>query len=186
MARKLIVGVAVAAVAGFVLAWAASPIFAAKALINAAKAGDTRAIEQRVDFPSLRTSLKEELNAELIARMRRDPRVVESGLGGLGLMLAPLLLSGAVDTLVTPEVVANMVTTAEAPDPTKPGDPNPVDEHDGNDIHQSWGYRSLNEFAVTLTDRDRPDDHLALIMQRRGLFEWKLAAVDLQSAPARA
>lgn len=184
MARKLIVGVALAAVAGFALAWAASPILAAKALINAAKAGDTRKIEQLVDFPSLRSSLKDELNDELIARMRRDPRVVESGLGGLGMMLAPMLLSGAVDTLVTPEVVANMVMTAEAPDPTKPGDPDPVDEHDGNDIHQSWGYRSLNEFAVTLTDRDRPDDHLALIMERRGLFAWKLAAVDLQSAPA--
>jgi len=186
MARKIIVGVAVAAVVAFVLVWAASPIFAAKALISAAKAGDSPQIQQLVDFPSLRTSLKDELNDELIARMRHDPRVVESGLGGLGMMLAPMLLSGAVDTLVTPEVVANMVTTAEAPDPTKPGDPNPVDEHDGNDIHQSWGYRSLNEFAVTLTDRDRPDDHLALIMQRRGLFAWKLAAVDLQSAPPAA
>lgn len=183
MTRKIIVGVAVAAVCAFVLAWAVSPVLAAKALINAAKAGDARKIEQLVDFPSLRASLKDELNDQLIARMRRDPRVVESGLGGLGMMLAPMLLSGAVDTLVTPEVVANMVTTAEAPDPSKPGDPNPADKRDGDDIHQSWGYRSLNAFAVTLTDRDRPDDHLALIMERRGLFEWKLAAVDLQSAP---
>ena len=59
-----------------------------------------------------------------------------------------------------------------------------MDEADGDDIHQAWGYRSLNEFAVTLTDRDQPDDHLALILERRGLFDWKLAAVDLQSAPA--
>jgi len=184
MTRKIIVGVAVAAVAAFVLAWAASPIVAAQDLIRAAKAGDERGIERLVDFPSLRASLKDELNDELIERMRRDPRVVESGLGGLGMMLAPMLLSGAVDTLVTPEVVASMVTTAEAPDPTRPGDPDPADKRDGNDIHQSWGYRSLNEFAVTLTDRDRPDDHLALLMERRGLFAWKLAAVDLQSTPA--
>ncbi|MGZ9115094.1 MAG: DUF2939 domain-containing protein [Brevundimonas sp.] len=184
MTRKIIVGVAVTAVCAFVLVWAASPVLAAKALINAAKAGDERKVEQLVDFPSLRDSLKDELNDELIARMQRDPRVVESGLGGLGMMLAPMLLAGAVDTLVTPGVVVDMVTTAEAPDPTRPGDPDPADKRDGNDIHQSWGYRSLNEFAVTLTDRDRPDDHLALIMERRGLFEWKLAAVDLQSAPA--
>ena len=181
MTRKIIVGVAVAAVAAFVLAWAVSPILAAQDLIRAAKAGDERRIERLVDFPSLRASLKDELNDELIERMRRDPRVVESG---LGMMLAPMLLSGAVDTLVTPQVVADMVTTAEAPDPTRPGDPDPADKRDGNDIHQSWGYRSLNEFAVTLTDRDRPDDHLALLMERRGLFAWKLAAVDLQSTPA--
>lgn len=184
MTRKIIAGIVMATVAAFLLAWAISPILAAQALIRAAKAGDERGIEQRVDFPSLRASLKDELNDELVERMRRDPRVVESGLGGLGMMLAPMLLSGAVDTLVTPGVVANMVTTAEAPDPTRPGDPDPADKGDGNDIHQSWGYRSLNEFAVTLTDRDRPDDHLALILQRRGLFDWKLAAVDLQGAPA--
>lgn len=184
MTRKLIVGVAVAAVCLFLLAWALSPVLAARALVQAAKAGDERKITELVDFPALRASLKEELNDELIARMRRDPRVVESGLGGLGMMLAPMLLAGAVDTLVTPEVVANMVTTAEAPDPTRPGDPDPADARDGNDIHQAWGYRSFNEFAVTLTDRDRPNDRLALIMERRGLFEWKLAAVDLQSEPA--
>jgi len=184
MTRKIIVGVVVAAVVAFALAWAASPILSARALINAAKAGDTRKLEQLVDFPSLRASLKDELNDALIERMRRDPRVVERGLGGLGMMLAPLLLSGAVDTLVTPEVVANMVMTAEAPDPSKPRSPESAGTRDGQDIHQSWGYRSLNEFAVTLTARDRPDDRLALIMVRQGLFAWKLAAVDLQSAPA--
>ena len=41
----------------------------------------------------------------------------------------------------------------------------------------------MNAFAITLTDRDRPDDQLALILERRGLFDWKLAAVDLQSGP---
>lgn len=181
MNKKLIVGVAAGALALFALAWAAAPVFTAKALIGAAKAGDERKLEQLVDFPVLRESMKEELQAELVSRMRRDPRVAESGLGGLGIMLAPMLVSGAVDVLVTPEVVADMVRTAEAPDPTRPADPDPTDRDDANDIHQSWGYRSLDEFAVTLTDRDRPDDRLALILERRGLFEWKLAAVDIQT-----
>jgi len=85
---------------------------------------------------------------------------------------------------VTPEVVAQMVRTTEAPDPTRRPAPEPAgDEADGDDIHQAWGYRSLNEFAVTLPDRDQPADHLALILERRGLFDWKLAAVDLQTGP---
>lgn len=183
MNKKLIVGVAAGALALFVLAWAAAPVLAAQALVRAAKAGDARKIEQLVDFPALRESLKDELHAEVVARMRRDPRVAESGLGGLGMMLAPMLLSGAVDVLVTPQVVADMVRTAEAPDPTRPADPDPADKANGDDIHQAWGYRSVDEFAVTLTDRDRPDDSLALILERRGLFDWKLAAVDLQSRP---
>lgn len=182
MKKSLIVGVAAGAAVLFALAWAAAPVLAAQALIRAAKAGDGPKIERLVDFPSLRESLKSELNAELAARMNRDPRISDSGLGGLGMMLAPMILSGAVDTLVTPEVVARMVTTAEAPDPTRRPAPEPAgDEKDGADIHQAWGYRGLNEFAVTLTDRDQPDDRLALILERRGLFDWKLAAVDLQT-----
>lgn len=182
MKKSLIVGVAAAAVGLFGIAWAAAPVLAAQALLRAAKAGDESRIEQMVDFPSLRESLKSELNAELMARMNRDPRMADSGLGGLGMMLAPMILSGAVDTLVTPAVVARMVNTAEAPDPTRRPPPEPArDEADGDDIHQAWGYRSLNEFAVTLTDRDQPDDRLALILERRGLFDWKLAAVDLQT-----
>jgi hypothetical protein len=184
MKKSLIMGVAVGALALFGIAWAAAPVLAAQALIRAAKAGDEAGIEKRVDFPSLRESLKSELNAELMARMGRDPRLADSGLGGLGMMLAPMILSGAVDAVVTPRVVARMVTTAEAPDPTRRPSPEPAgDDADGNDIHQAWGYRGLNEFAVTLTARDHPDDHLALIMERRGLFDWKLAAVDLQTAP---
>lgn len=182
--KKLLIGLAAAAVVGLGVAWAAAPVLAAQGLIRAARAGDARKLEQSVDFPALRQSLKEELNAELVARMRRDPEMAESALGGLGLMLAPMLLSGAVDTLVTPEMVADMVVTAEAPDPTKPPTPEPGDARDSDDIHQSWGYRDLNHFAVTLTDRDRPEQQLALILERRGLFEWKLAGVDIESGGA--
>lgn len=181
MSKKLVVGLAVAALAVFAIAWAAAPVLAAQALIRAARAGDADRIEQLVDFPALRQSLKDELTAELAAHMRRDPRLMDSRLGGLGMILAPMLLSGAVDAAVTPEVVAQMVTTAEAPDPTVRDQPEPGDAADEDDIHQSWGYRDLNAFAVTLTDRDHPDQRLALIMERRGLFTWKLAAVDLQN-----
>ena len=185
MNSKLLIGIAAAAVIAVVGAWAAAPVFAGQALIRAAKAGDADKLERLVDFPALRASMKDELGRELARRIRNDPRVADSGLGGLGYVLAPMVLSGAVDTLITPEVVAQMVMTAEAPDPTddetRERESDAVDRRDDRDIHQSWGYRSLDQFAVTLTDRDQPDQHLALILERRGLFSWKLAAVDLQA-----
>lgn len=184
MSKKLLTGFGLAAVALFAIAWAAAPIFAGQALIRAAKAGDAAKLEQLVDFPALRDSMKEELNQELTRRVGNDPRLAERGLGALGMMLAPMILDGAIDTVVTPQVLAQMVTTAEAPDPTRPASPEPGDAKDDKDIHQAWGYRDLNHFAVTLTDRDHPDQHLALIMERRGLFTWKLAAVDLQAEGA--
>ena len=182
MKKSLIVGLAAGAVGLFAIAWAAAPVLTAQALVRAAKAGDERKVEAMVDFPALRESRKAELNAELAARMSRDPRLADSGLGGLGMMLAPMILSGAVDAVVTPQVVTRMVTTAEAPDPNPRAGPEPEGEKAGSkDIHQSWGYRGFNQFAVTLTERSRPDEHLALILERRGLFDWKLAAVDLQT-----
>lgn len=181
MNKRLLTGLGIAVVVALGIAWAASPVFAGQALIQAAKAGDEARLEQLVDFPALRQSLKDEFNAELVARMRRDPRVVESGLGGLGMMLAPMLLSGAVDAVVTPQGVAAMVRSGEAPDPTRDAPSSPSAEDEGEDIHQAWGYRDLNTFAITLTQREQPDEHLALLLKRHGLFGWKLAAVDMQS-----
>lgn len=186
MNKRLLAGVGTAVLVAFGLAWAASPVFAGQSLIQAAKAGDEDRLELLVDFPSLRQSLKDEFDAELVARMRRDPRVVESGLGGLGMMLAPMLLSGAVDAVVTPQGVAAMVRSGQAPDPTDATEAAPAAGKDGDDLHQSWGYRDLNTFAITLTRRAQPDEHLALLLERHGLFSWKLAAVDIQSDPQAA
>ena len=43
--------------------------------------------------------------------------------------------------------------------------------------------QNQEEFAVTLTRDDRPDDALVLIMERRTPFTWKLAGVDLTPDP---
>lgn len=183
MTKKLLTGGVLAAALLLAAAWGLAPVFAGQALIRAAKAGDARKLERLVDFPALRESLKDQLSLEVASRIGRDPRLAEKGLGGLGMMLAPMILDGAIDAVVTPEVVAQMVTTAEAPRPA--GAPEPEsqarDGKGGKDLHQSWGYRDLNHFAVTLTDREKPDQHLALILERRGLFRWQLAAVDLQT-----
>lgn len=186
---KLLTGALVAVVVGTTAVWAAAPVLAGQALIRAAKAGDVGKLEQLVDFPALRDSLKDELNAELTHRLREDPRVAESGLGGLGMMLAPMLLSGAVDAVVTPQGVAAMVRSGEAPDPTNRTPPMTAEQDavatpdDSDDLHQSWGYRDLDTFAVTLTRKDQPSESLALLLERRGLFRWQLAGVDFVREP---
>jgi hypothetical protein len=115
--------------------------------------------------------------------MRRDLGRKDSALSGLGMMLAPVLVSGAVDAFVTPQAVAAMVQTAEAPDPTDRQPPEPRAADGEDDIRQSYSYRGLNTFVVTLTDPDHADEPLDLLMERRGLFGWKLAGVDLPEAP---
>jgi hypothetical protein len=183
MNQKLIIRLGGAAVAVFVLAYAASPLLAARSLVQAAKTGNEQALERQVDFPAFRASLKDALSARMVAEMRKDSRLGDSGLSGLGMLLAPALVGGAVDAFVTPQAISMMVQEGQAPQPdlarVEPeADPKP----EGKKVRQSWGYRDLDTFAVTLTRDDQPDEQVSLLMKRRNLFGWKLAGIDL-SAP---
>jgi len=181
MNQKLIIRLGGAAVAVFVLAYAASPLLAARSLVQAAKTGNEQALERQVDFPAFRASLKAELSDRMVAEMRKDSRLGDSGLSGLGMLLAPTLVSGAVDAFVTPQAISVMVQEGRAPKPDV--SPQPAKAEPRHDkVHQSWGYRGLNTFAVTLTREDQPDEQVSLLMERRNLFGWKLAGIDL-SAP---
>lgn len=186
MNRKPLTGLIAAVVTLFLVAYFASPILAVRALTRAAKSGDEAALTRLVDFPEFRDSLKGELNSKLVDRMRADPRSEDPVLSGLGRWLAPALVSGVVDAFVTPAAVATMVRTAEAPDPVdRQPRPAPAESNgeDGRDIHQTWRYRDLNTFAVGLSNKRHPDQYLVLLMQRRGLFGWQLAGIDL-TAPS--
>ena len=178
MNRKLIIRLGAAAGAVFVLAYAASPLLAARSLVQAAKTGDEQALERQVDFPAFRASLKDELSARMVAEMRKDDRL--DGLSGLGMLLAPTLVSGAVDAFVTPEAISAMVQEGQAPKPDLAKvEPDVGPKTESKKVRQSWGYRDLDTFAVTLTRDDQPDEQVSLLMKRRNLFGWKLAGIDL-------
>jgi hypothetical protein len=187
MNRKLLTGGLTALIVLFLGAYALSPVLAVQGLTRAAKTGDEAALRRLVDFPEFRSSLKDELNAELVARMHADPRSDNPVLSGLGMLLAPSLVSGMVDAFVTPQAISAMVRSAEAPDPMRRTDRSEAPaatEGTADTVRQSWAYRDLNTFAVTLTNSRHPDRHLALLMQRRGLFGWKLAGIDLSEPSA--
>lgn len=172
---KAIIAAGVLAVAGL---WAAAPVFATRSLVRAARSGDEAALARLVDFPAFRQSLKDELNARLMAEMRAEGGG-DDALSGLGMLLAPTVVSGAVDAFVTPQAVAVMVRSGRAPKARPDGaDAEPANA-DGSEVKLTYGYRDLNTFAVTLTRKDRPGEPVVLLMERRGVVDWKLAAIDL-------
>lgn len=181
MSRRLLTRLGLILAGAFLAAYLASPVFAVRSLINAARTGDEARLERLVDFPAVRDDLKAQLNAQLVRRVRADPELRDNPLSGLGLVLAPALLSGVVDAFVTPEAIAAMVQTAEAPDLIG-ADGAPLLEappERAKDIRIGYSYRGLNRFAGTLTDRARPHERIDLIMERRGVFGWKLTQVRL-------
>ncbi|MNE77298.1 hypothetical protein D3C80_1736010 [compost metagenome] len=118
----------------------------------------------------------------MMAEMRKDPRLGDSGLSGLGMLLAPALVGGAVDAFVTPQAISAMVREGQAPKPELKRQEPQESKSEDKRVRQSWGYRDLNTFAVTLTRDDQPDERVALLMKRRHLFGWKLAGIDLSEA----
>lgn len=182
MNRKLITGLVVAAGVVFLGWFAASPFLAARALGDAAEKGDAEALERLVDFPALRDSMKQEFNARFVDEMRGSSG--DDPFAGLGALLGPALISGAVDALVTPQAIALMVRTGEAPEARDAADPQA--RADEPEPKRTLGYRDLNTFAINFQDAGREDRAITLLMKRDGLFGWKLAAIDLpeKAAPA--
>ena len=59
------------------------------------------------------------------------------------------------------------------------GQTTPKPDNADDRIKRSYSYRNLDTFAVTLTDSQRPERKLDLLLERRAVFDWKLAGVDL-------
>ena len=174
--RNVLIGFAVISVIVLLILFVVTPAMAVQGIIGAARAGDAEALATRVDFPALRESLKDELNARMRAEVRDRLRGEAPGLAALGMMLAPSLMDSAVDVFVTPDAVAAMVSSARAPGVKDEGS---ADRGKDAGIRRSYGFRDPDTFVVILTDPDRADRPLKLLLERRNLVQWKLAGVDL-------
>ena len=86
------------------IAYIAWPMFTALQIREAIVAGDTATLERKVEWASVRASLKQSLSAETKARLEKDPNAPAPSLWQrIKGSLAPSLAESAVDRYVTPE-----------------------------------------------------------------------------------
>lgn len=150
-----------------------APYLTYRKLQRAAERGDVAALERVVDFPALRTSIKDNVRSSL---SRGIPD--EGGLmGALGGALAGALVSPIVDAAVTP---AGIAALTEGDDPRGGDDQQKGEENDGQRVER--GYEGLNRWVVSYRDRESGREQVALIMRRDGLA-WKLAGVRFGPDP---
>lgn len=182
----------------------ASPYIAVKHMKAAADARDATTLNEYVDYPALRLSLKQQVG-EMLQR-RVEGQHSSNPLLILGAVIGAALISPLVDAYATPDGVAALLngmpptgkpgdrphapppaesgeqsaeSTQSAPPPAAP----PASAASGNPAPESppvttARYRGVNEFALTW-DRGSTGEHYAAILQRHGLFSWKLSAVEL-------
>ncbi|SPB18597.1 membrane protein [Caballeronia novacaledonica] len=166
----------------------ASPYIALNRVKRAADARDAQTVNQYVDFPALRASLKEQVGALLTRRV--DIQKSGNPLAIIGAMIGAALVGPLVDSYATPDGVAAILNGI--PPRGEPGEQPPqaapsnaassgvaTAQHAPKEPPQaSAGYRSLNTFVVTY-QHGAGDARYSAIFHRYGLVSWKLVAVDL-------
>lgn len=180
--------------------WYASPLMALDGLRDAAEAGDEAELEARVDFPALRSSLKEQLR-DVLTDAARDPGG-DNPLGAAGAALGLGFVDPIIDNTVTPEWVARTVTEGqrrqeqvgavrealpvrEPAGPDTPGTPGPYDPDAlppaaQGEIEWEIEREGLNSFRVT-TQSLAGETGPTLLFARDGLG-WDLVGIEMSAA----
>jgi hypothetical protein len=161
------IAMAVIAAAGW---YFGSPPYTLSRMKSAAEAGNSDALAGYVDFPALREDLKAELMAKMAAEARKDT----SGFGGLGLAFGSAMIGPLVDGFVSPAGL-RAAFIAKRNDAAKPKPAGPVQVADKPVIKR----RGLSEFL--LASEEEPNS--GLVFTRHGLG-WKLSGVDMPPAAA--
>jgi hypothetical protein len=94
-----------------VLAYAAYPYIALYRLGDAIRGGDAGDVEGKVDWPSLRQGLKDDLNTHFAAKAGADS---DDTMAALGTVIAGKMISSVVDSTVTPSGLSVIMQTGRA------------------------------------------------------------------------
>ena len=147
-----------------------TPFLALRSMRSAALAGDGAALSGYVDFPAVRESLKTTVN-DKVASVTQG---VNNPLGMLGAAFASALANPMIDTFVTPQSLA-LILSGVKPDP---GGAARVTLPSENDVEMTESYGDVNTFLVTVKTKAGANAPIGLVLKRRGLASWKLSALS--------
>ena len=190
MKTKLWLVLGALAAAACIAGYFASPIFAFRALAEAAEMSDEAGLERMVDFPAVREDLKVQLKDRLIGALQQDQALADGPFGQLGALLGPAIVDQVVNVAVTPQGVADMVRSGRAPlsdvtaraAPPPPEEPPVAPAAKADDHKTRFAYQSLSRFRALVVTTEAPDAPLGWVLERRGLIAWKLVRIELPPA----
>lgn len=161
-------------------AYLGSPFWAFQQLKVAAETGDQDRLAALVDFPAVRDDLKRQVDSGAVKLAREASGVGFPAVMALG-RLGSMLGDRAIDKLVTPQAITTMITLGRSPrDPlarTEAAEAQSGRTTPQPSIH--YAYLSPDRFRVALAPNAQSDVAAALILQRQGLFSWRVEQIEL-------
>ncbi|HEU0061135.1 MAG TPA: DUF2939 domain-containing protein [Hyphomicrobiaceae bacterium] len=181
------------------IAYIAWPLLTALQIREAIIAGDTATLERKIEWTSVRSSLKGSLSAETKARLENDPNAPAPSLWQrIKATIAPTLADSAIDRYLTPEnlpaffgyreTYRNQIRPAlgmKEPPTILAGTlfaGTPIDRVASfyARVRRAVFY-SLTRFEVEIVDRYQPERRYVSTFELKGL-EWKLTALVVLGA----
>lgn len=178
MQSRIVASISVAA--ALLVAWVAvGPFVAAHAIRDAVIRNDVVALDEHIDFPAVRDSLKGQLFG--LVDPQGAPGAENNGSGFANAL--KMVVGTALDVMLTPQGVLELLRHKTALGQDSHNDGGESSQQNSSSparrkpvIH--YGFVSPNRFDVTVADAEVPDLPATLELRRYGL-EWKLAAIEL-------
>ena len=178
MMKKIVALVLVMMGGGFY----ATPYIALHNMQQAAQAKDAAALNQYIDYPAVKESLKLSMNSEMSKALLKNK--TDSGMNAFATMFASAFVNPMIDIVVTPENMAMMLQAdmPKAIDTEDKSTPNQADKAiDRNDVISHKSYQDFNHFVVTLAKADHPNLAFTFTFERHGLIHWQLKGLAIPS-----
>lgn len=148
----------------------ASPYIAINSIKNAAQAGDSEKVSKYIDYPSVRQSFKDQMNAYMFKEMASKKA---DGWEALGAMMASTMVDKMIDAFITPEGMTLMLQGKDLKSTSNSSGEHQVSEaKEKTKTEYISRYTSMNDFEVVVKDQDK-DKEVKVMMVRDGL-SWKI------------
>ncbi len=150
----------------------ATPYLALNNIKKAAQAGDSDTVSKYIDYPSVRQSFKDQMNAMMAKELMNQDT---DGFAALGAMLASTMVDKMIDGFVTPEGMTLMLQgkdLKQSAQQSMGGQDSSNQENEEPKPEYEAGYTSLNDFEVVIKDQDQSKE-VKVLMVRDGL-SWKI------------
>jgi len=181
MKKSLVIGIF-----GLFIAYAAaSPYITIYQIKSAVDAKDGESLSEHIDFPSVRQSLKDQMNAVVMEKMQSED-MKSNPFAALGMAFAGTMVDKMVEAYVTPAGISKLMS---GENPSKSQDKNnsnsagfsPQSSNKKKAFEDvSMGYKSLSKFEVS--GKKHGEDSARFILRRNGL-EWQLTEIILPKTP---
>lgn len=168
---KVAVGVAAGLFGIYV---AAAPYITVHQMKSAAESYDGEALSEHIEFPSVRQSLKDQMNAMFAKKMTDAEAMKDNPFAELGAAFAGMMVDTMVDAYVTPAGITQLMA-GEKPHPGADKSVGSANNSDSKPLADaSMSYESLDKFVVKVKGED--GDEGKFVLRRRGIG-WKLTDI---------